>query len=221
MTHRASPHLLAAIALGLAGCAGGPPVPDWKLAAYGALDAHTAAYLSGRDRAAAAELAVARRETARTGDADQMARVELTVCAAQTASLAASGCPAYASLAVDAGPRHAAYARYLAGQWAGLDSTLLPDPQRGAASAADAAAALGAIGDPLSRLVAAGAAFRAGRLSPVGIAVAIDTAATQGWRRPLLAWLGVERERLQRAGDEAGAAAIARRMDRVTTATPR
>ena len=204
--------LLALLALG---CASGPPVPDWKLTAWNALDAHTQAWLAGRDRVAAAELAIARRETARTGDARIMARVELAACAAQVASLGERECPAFASLAVDAGADNATYADYLAGRWQGLDTARLPEAQRGVPTAGDGAALLGGIADPLSRLVAAASLFHAGKLSPAGIAIAIDTAVAQGWRRPLLAWLGVERERLHRAGDTAGADAIARRSARV------
>ncbi|MBI4757051.1 MAG: hypothetical protein HY778_16865 [Betaproteobacteria bacterium] len=207
---------LAACALALAACVGGPPAPDWLVTAHGALAAHTAAWLAGRDGAAAQELALARREVARTGDAGQMARVELTACAARFASLLGDDCPGFAPLAADAGPAAGAYAAYLAGRWQGIDADLLPPAQRMVLRDATAAAdGLGRIEDPLSRLVAAAALARAGRLPPAGIAVAIDTAAGQGWRRPLAAWLALDRDRLRAAGDEAGAQARQRRIDRV------
>jgi len=75
--------------------------------------------------------------------------------------------------------------------------------------------ALNNINDPLARLVAAAALLEAGRLPPEGITLAIDTAAGQGWRRPLLAWLSLERERLERAGDLSVSEAIRRRIERV------
>ena len=46
---------------------------------------------------------------------------------------------------------------------------------------------------------------------PAGIVLAVDTASTQGWRRPLLAWLGVQAQRAEAAGDTAAQAAIERR----------
>ncbi|MCX8086506.1 MAG: hypothetical protein N3C63_06320 [Rhodocyclaceae bacterium] len=196
----------------LAGCAGGPPVPDWQANAHAALAAHTAAYLAGRDRAAVQELARARAEVARTGDAAQLARVELAACAARFASLSSRDCPAFTPLAQDADPAARAYADYLAGRWEGLKVEHLPPAQQAVMKAHEALAALRAIEEPLSRLVAAAMLFYAGRLPPAGIELAIETAAQQGWRRPLLAWLGVARDRLAAAGRHEEAAAYARRM---------
>lgn len=200
----------------LAGCAGGPPAPDWQANAHAALNAHVQAFLTGRDRVAAQELTIAQREVARTGHAEQVARVELTACAVRHASLDGGECTAYLPLAQDAGPAARAYADYLAGRWQGLDAALLPPAQRGVSGAGSDDAILQAIDDPLSCLVAAAALLHAGRLSPAGIAIAIDTASAQGWRRPLLAWLGFDRDRLAAAGDAAGAAERQRRMDIVT-----
>jgi len=69
-----------------------------------------------------------------------------------------------------------------------------------------------AIEDPLSRLVAAGVLLRTGRASPQVLALASDTASAQGWRRPLLAWLGVQAERAERAGATDEAQRLRRRM---------
>lgn len=181
------------------------------------VQAYVAAFLSGRDKVAAQELALARREVARTGDAEQMARVELNACAARLASLLDpdAACAGFAPLARDAGPAANAYAAYLDGRWRDVDADLLPPAQRRAMRAADGAAALAGIDDAFSRLVAAAALFRAGRLPPAGIASAIDTASGEGWRRPLLAWLGVDRARRAAAGDAEGAAERQRRIDRI------
>ena len=65
---------------------------------------------------------------------------------------------------------------------------------------------------PLARLVAAGVLLQTNRADPAVIASAIDTASAQGWRRPLLAWLGVQQKRAQAAGDTAEAARIQRRI---------
>lgn len=208
--------MLACCALLLAGCAGGPPVPDWQVNAHGALAAHTAAWLAGRDRVAAHEIAIARREAGRTGSAEPLARVELTACAARIASLDEADCPAVQPLLRDAGAESRAYADYLAGRWEGLDREKLPPAQRGIPVAADALAQLLTIEEPLSRLLAAALLLRAGRLPPAGIELAIDTASRQGWRRPLLAWLGFDRDRRAAAGDSEGAAERQRRIDYVS-----
>lgn len=83
-----------------------------------------------------------------------------------------------------------------------------------AATSSDAGAgAVQAIADPLSRLVASGVLLRAGKASPQVLAGAVETASAQGWRRPLLAWLGVQAMRAEQAGDSAEAQRIKRRMD--------
>ena len=87
-----------------------------------------------------------------------------------------------------------------------------------AAAGSDVAAvsAVQAIADPLSRLVASGVLLRAGRATPQLLADAVETASAQGWRRPLLAWLGVQAMRAEQAGDSAEAQRIKRRIDLVT-----
>lgn len=206
---------IAILALAIAACGGGPVAPEWQSNAHQALAGHTRAYLAGRDRVAAQELTLARREVARTGSATAMAQVELKACALRLASLAGGECPAFAPLAADADAASRAYAAFLAGRWQEVDAGLLPTVQgdlvRGRLQDKD----LPAVADPLSRLVAAAALLEAGRLSPDGIAIAIETAADQGWPRPLAAWLSFDRERLRAAGDEGGAAARQRRLDRV------
>lgn len=192
----------------LAGCAGKPLPPDWQANAKGALDASVDDYLKGHTAASASEFREARAETAATGRLDHVAQVELVRCAAQAASLVFEDCPGYAALAADATPAQRVYAAYLAGQWDGLDVALLPEQHR----AVVAGGALDKIDDPLSRMVAAGALFKAGRMTPDGILLAVDTASNQGWRRPLLAWLGVQEQRAKAAGDAAAADQIRRRI---------
>lgn len=199
---------LIVIAALLAGCASKPLPPDWQANAKGALDASVDDYLKGHTAASASEFREARAETAATGRLDHMAQVELVRCAAQAASLVFEDCPGYAALAADATPAQRAYAAYLAGQWEGLDVALLPEQHRAVVTGGG----LDKIDDPLSRMVAAGATFRAGRMTPPGIELAVDTASNQGWRRPLLAWLGVQEQRAKASGDTAAAEQIRRRM---------
>lgn len=201
--------LIAAV---LAGCASKPLPPDWQANAKGALDASVDDYLKGHTAASAAEFREARAETTATGRPDRVAQVELVRCAAQAASLVFEDCPGYAALAADATPGQRAYAAYLAGQWDGLDVALLPEQHR----AVVGGGALDKIVDPLARMVAAGALFKAGRMTPQGIVLAVDTASEQGWRRPLLAWLGVQEQRAKLTGDVAAAEQIRRRMGLVS-----
>ncbi len=207
------PLLTAALLLGA--CASKPPVPDWQANAFAALNNYTSAYLSGNSRVADLELARARSEIARTGRADLMARAELLRCAAQVASLEFGPCPGYQAQAADAQPPEQAYAAFITGQWSALNAELLPAHYRSLVTAtpAQTSAALSQMADPLARLVGAGALLQSARLTPPDIAVAIDAASAQGWRRPLLAWLGLQQKRAQDAGDTAAAAAAQRRIE--------
>ena len=207
---------LASVLL-LAACAGAPAPPDWQANAQLALRNFTAAYYAGNTRLADQEFARARAELASTGRPDLLARAELMRCAAQEASLAFDDCPGFEALAADAGAPERAYAAFLAGRWQGLDPALLPVQHRALLAGTADAGALAAIADPMSRLVAAGVLFRMGRLTPAGIAAATDTASANGWRRPLLAWLGVEAARADAAGDRDAAARIRRRIELVTS----
>jgi hypothetical protein len=195
------------LALALAGCASKPQPPDWQPNAKSALDGFTDAWLHGDTAAADAEFARARRETASTGRFDNVAQVELVRCAARAAALVYD-CPGYTALANDATPAQQAYAAYLAGQWQGLNAGLLPEQHRTVVTSGS----LAGVQDPLARLVAAGALMKAGKITPADVANAVDTASTQGWRRPLLAWLGVQEQRAQAAGDAAAVQQIRRRI---------
>jgi hypothetical protein len=174
----------------VAGCASGPPPPDWQLAASGALAAFEQHYLSGQSKLAEIEFARAKDEIRRTGRADLLARAELVRCAVRTASLEFDNCPAFEALRRDAGAEEVAYAEYLAGRAERAESE-----------------------EPLPRLVAAAVRLRTGRAAPAVIAGAIETASAQGWRKPLLAWLGVQAKRTEAAGDREAAERIKRRIE--------
>jgi hypothetical protein len=178
-----------------AGCAGGPPPPDWQLAASGALRAFQERYLEGDTKLAEADFARAKEELRRTGRGDLLARAELIRCAARTASLEFDACPGFEALRDVAGTEERAYADYLAGR-----------------------AARAAGEDALSQLVVAGVLLKTAAITPAQIAAATETASAQGWRRPLLAWLGVQAKRAEDAGDREAAAGIKRRMDLVSGA---
>ncbi len=181
--------LLLAVAL-LSGCASGPPPPDWQLNSIAALNSFQQNYLRGDSRAADIEFERAKADLRSTGRADLVARAELVRCAARVASLEFDNCPGFEALRADAGAEELSYYEFLSGR-------------------VDRAAA----DDPLSRLVSAGVQFRSGRTTPESIAAAIDIASMQGWRRPLLAWLGVQEKRAEAAGDRVAADRIKRRIE--------
>ena len=208
--------LFLSAVLALTACGNNPPAPGWQMNAKSSAERAAEAWLTGDSRVEAAEFARARSEVASTGRADLLARVELLRCATRLASLETEPCKGFEALATDAAPAEQAYARYLAGRSQAVDAALLPTPHRPlAAGSAAPDAALAAITDPLSRLVAAGALFQRGQVTPGVIAQAVDTASAQGWRRPLLAWLKVQQARAQAGGAADEVARIQRRIDLV------
>jgi hypothetical protein len=223
--------IIVIAAVMLAACGNNPPVPDWQMNAHNGIDRATAAYMEGNTRVEAAEFKRARSALASTGKVELIIRAELIQCAARVASLVFEDCAGYDKLAQDASPADRAYAAYLAGHLTGsapqgaaaplssADIALLPaqhQPVAAAASDAAAASAVQAITDPLSKLVASGVLLRAGKASPQVLADAVETASAQGWRRPLLAWLGVQAMRADQAGDSAEAQRIKRRINLIT-----
>ena len=204
------PAFLAAALWSLAACGSNPRLPDWQVEAKSAMDRSVAAYMEGNRRVEAAELARARSQLSRTGRPDLLATAELLHCASRVASLVFEPCAGFEPLRADATDSQRAYADYLVGQAQAETLALLPQVQR--AAAAGDASALPSIADPLSQLLAAGVLLQTGRASPAVMALAIDTASAQGWRRPLLAWLGAGLQRAEQGGDAQEAARLRRRM---------
>ena len=180
----------------LSACGGGPVAPEWQGNAAQALNAFQSHYLRGDTRAAQIEFERARTELRSTGRGDLVARAELVRCATRAASLEFDNCPEFEKLRADAGAEELAYADFLSGKnkRTGTD-------------------------DPISRLVSLGIEFNSGKTSPQSIAAAIDLASAQGWRRPLLAWLGVEEKRAEAAGDREALERIRRRIALVSGRT--
>jgi hypothetical protein len=177
----------------LAGCAGGPPPPDWQLNSVGAMQRFRQHYLDGDTRLADLEFKQAKAEIARTGRGDLLARAELVRCAVRVASVEFDDCPGFEALRGEAGMEELAYAEFLAGR-----------KERPGAAGTD---------DPVSRLVAAGVKLRQARVTPGEVAAAVEIASAQGWRRPLLAWLGVQAKLAEAAGDGEALRAVRRRIE--------
>ena len=181
--------LLLLSAVLLSACGGGPPQPAWQANAKYSLDSFQQAYLRGDTRVAEVEFERAKAELASTGNAPLVARAELVRCATRAASLEFDNCPGFEKLRPDASAEELAYADFLSGK----------NERKGT-------------DDPLSRLVAHGVKFNSGKATPENISAAVDISSSQGWRRPLLAWLGVQEMRAEAAGDREALERIRRRI---------
>ena len=207
--------MLVAFLAALAACASKrrAGLADERSRCDGALGA---AWLVGDTRIEAQEFDKARSELARTGRADLLARAELKRCAARVASLVFEPCEGFEKLRADAARPNAPTPTTCAAACRRKTSNCC---RRHSARRLACRGSRwrhccpAAIDDPLSRLVAAGVLFQAGRASPPAIALAVDTASQQGWRRPLAAWLRVQARLAEQAGDGEEAARLRRRIE--------
>ena len=198
----------------LSACSSGPRAPDWQVQAQGAAEGYTSAYLAG-SRAADAEWQRTRAAVSATAQPQRVARAELLRCALQVASLDwQPTCTGFEAFKQAALPADVAYADYLQGRWSTAAVVHLSSPQRRVAE--QGAKALPAMEEPLSRLLGAAVLLRSGRVPPTEqdalVALAVDTASAQGWRRPLLAWLGLQLQRAQAQGRESQVELIRQRL---------
>jgi hypothetical protein len=205
--------LAVLLALGLAACGNKPRQPDWLVNADGAQDRYQRSYLSAKDRVATSEFARFRSEVASTAQPKLVARAELTRCAVQVASLDFSPCTGFEQLRADAPEEERAYADFLAGRATPEQARLLAEPYRGIAGGDSGAGAVKAIKDPLSRVIGAAVLLRTEKADPEVLAIATETASEQGWRRAVLAWLGAQAMRAEKAGASEEAARLRRRME--------
>jgi len=208
----------------LAACSSAPPPADWKINAASLLEHFQNRWLQGDSRAAELALENARKEVAKTGRLDLLARLELAACGTQAATLDFSACAPYASLEADATPADRSYARFISGDWAKLDASLLPAHYARLLQASDESGAnhaAMAIPDALPRLIATGLLFKQGRAHAQTIEAATRTASDLGWRRPLWVWLEVQRQRAIQNGDVHAAAQLLRRIELVQGKTDR
>ncbi|WP_299786499.1 hypothetical protein [Ramlibacter sp.] len=200
------------LALLLVACGSKPRQPDWLVNADGAQDRFERAYLSGDDRVADVEFTRFRTEVSSTAQPGLLARAELTRCAVHIASLDLAPCSGFEALRADAPDAERAYADFLAGHASPEQARLLPEEYRPIATGEGGGAALKKIKTPLSRVIAAAVLLRMEKADPEVLQVATDTASEQGWRRAVLAWLGAQAMRAEKAGATEEAARLRRRM---------
>lgn len=204
----------------LAGC-GAKPAPVWIAAGHKQLETFKQDFLTGREppiteihfRKAVAEIK-------KGGDADLLGKAWLTRMALQVAVREELEEGEYLKTeAAEAVPANRNFYRFLKGDAATVDVSLLPEPYRPfwmafrSGDAAKAAVAIAAIEDPLPRLIAAGLAVSHRLENDAILQITVETASQNGWKRALFAWLERLQSSHEAAGDAAKASAIRARID--------
>jgi hypothetical protein len=207
---------LAALLL-LAACGGMPP-PDWKTDAADLIGRYQKHALLGENTLAERYFQQAVAATGGAGRVAETAHLWLVHCATRRAMLIDDSCSEYADLAgLEPNPADQAYYRFLTLHWDGLDTAQLPAQHRDLvhASADKRPALLGAIKDPLARLLDASLLVMRREADAATLATATETASARGWRQPLLTYLKLQQQQALEQGQAESAERFGRRIQLV------
>ena len=211
--------LALACLLALAACgSGGPPPPAWKTDSTDFIERYQKYALLGDNTLAERYFRQAVAATGGAGRVDETARLWLVRCATRRAMLIDDACAEYADLA-RIGPNAAdqAYYRFVTLRWDGLDASLLPRQHQALlrTPAGQRREVLGKIDDPLARLLDASLLVMRQEADSGTLALATETASSQGWRQPLLTYLKLQQEQAAAQGNTAEVARLGRRIQLV------
>lgn len=210
----------------LAACgSGGPPPPDWKTDSADLVARYQKHALRGENTLAERYFQQAVAATGGAGRVAETARLWLVHCATRRAMLIDDPCHEYVELAAsEAEPNTAdqAYYRFVTLRWEGLDPRLVPPQHRRLLETAATRRheTLASIDDPLARLLDASLLLMRREASPGTLSLAVETASSNGWRRPLLTYLKLQQKQAAAHDDREGLARLERRIRLVEESFP-
>jgi len=203
----------------LAACgSGGPPPPDWKTDSADLIARYQKHALLGENTLAERYFRQAVSATGGAGRVAETARLWLVRCATRRAMLIDDACTEYADLArIDPNAADQAYYQFVTLRWEGLDASLLPSQHQDLlrAPAGKRRETLGKIDDPLARLLDASLLVMRQEADATTLALATETASSQGWRQPLLTFLKLQQKQAATQGNAAELARLDRRIQLV------
>ncbi len=211
--------LLSAIML----CACGQsslPVSVWKDNAFRCLEDYKINFLAGKEDATEPHFLKAKKEITAGNDMNLLAIAYLTKYALHTACLESFETGDFARIyRQEPNPANMAYCHLLKGNFNVVEINLISPRYVGiikAAAGDDSALAareIAAIDDALSRLIACGVWVRYRSSSEKILLIAVDTASSQGWRKPLAAYLNKLQTFYLERGDKDKAVRIQERIE--------
>jgi predicted small lipoprotein YifL len=203
----------------LAACgSGGPPPPDWKTDSADLVARYQKHALLGENALAERYFQQAITATGGAGRVAETAHLWLVRCSIRRAMLIDDACTEYADLArIAPDAADQAYYRFVTLHWEGLDASLLPRQHQDLlrAAAGKRPEALAGIDDPLARLLDASLLVMRQEADATTLAIATETASSQGWRRPLLTFLMLQKKQAVAEGNTAEQARLERRIQLV------
>jgi len=210
--------VLASLILLTACGSGGPPPPDWKTDAADLIARYKKHALQGENTLAERYFQQAVHATGGAGRVTETARLWLVHCATRRAMLIDDPCSEYVELARNENNvEDRAYYRFLTLDWNALDVDQLPGQHRDLvrAAAGTRPAQLPRINDPLARLLGASLLVMRQEADAATLALATESASSQGWRQPLLTYLKLQQKQAQSQGNAAELARLAQRIQLV------
>jgi hypothetical protein len=180
----------------ISGCGGSKQIPDWIKASFNELENYKKNYLSGKDRIAELQFNKAVDEIKKSGNLEILGRAYLTKYAVHVAVLEVFDEKEYLSIeALEAIPQNRTFYNFLKGSFDKVDESLLPRQYNGVLKVfrkgnyEDAAHEISKMEDPLSKLIAVGLLIQKNTYEEGILKIAIDTAAQNGWKKALVAYL--------------------------------
>lgn len=212
----------------LAGCTSSKPAPVWIASGHQQLENFKTDFLTGRaPLVTELHFNKAIEEIKKGGDLDLLGKAWLTRMALQVAVLGKIEDGDYRLIeAAQTVPANRNFYLFISGEAARVEGFLLPEQYRPflavlkSGEAGQAERTIAAIEDPLSRLIAAGLAVRHRLVTEAILRTAVETAAHEGWKKALVAWLDRLQAFHEAAGETAKAATIRQRLDLIKSPPP-
>ena len=180
----------------LGGC-GSKPVPDWKNVSFNHMKHFKRCFLSGEERKADIFFDKAIDEIKKSGKLDILAKAYLTKCALRAAMLEEIECCEFITIEkVKSNRENENYYSFLTGNLDSVDRQILPPRYRNFLTALKNSKIdkindeISGIEDPLSRLIATGISVKNNQYNEYTLKIALSVASNNGWKKPLLIYLG-------------------------------
>jgi hypothetical protein len=188
--------LLTVILIFICSCATTTEVPEWKETAFRDIENYKKGFLNGKQNAADVQFDSAREAIASGNNLNLLAKLYLTQYALHTAALEDFNASEFLRInSLHPVTANLAYYNFLMGNVNTKEANFLPDQYVGLIKPlrnkdiTHGLEELLSIDDPLSRLIACGVWVKHAPYDDCILKLGVNTAAEQGWKKPLWAYL--------------------------------
>jgi hypothetical protein len=212
--------LITGMLMIICACATTTQVPEWQETAFRDIENYKTSFLTGKESIAEVHFNRARVALSASNDLNLLAKAYLSKYALQTSVLEEFDESEFLRIdRLQSMPANLSYYNFLKGNFASVDERLLPAQYSKIIKSAreknlaQARKEITAIDDPVSRLVSCGVWIKHLPGDETILQTAINTAAENGWQKPLWAYLGKLEKYYFEQGQTAKAASIKERLE--------